>query len=179
MMRTMFSTGWRQAAFTVVMVGSFVGALVPSASAATLPPNAEIGVGTHVDVAAFERTVATRYHVAFRKVVAADIDRDGDLDVVAATDHSLVVWVNDGSGHLTTQSPKIAPAVDGRSPATTWKDRDLQRDEPIQNDAPSTPLLTADAHAPPVLVVRYPRRPDLAVRLDITCGSRTPRAPPA
>lgn len=179
MMLAMFSSGWRQAGFTVAMVGLFAGALARPSSAATLPLNAEIGAGACVDIAAFERTVATRYHVAFRKVVAADIDRDGDLDVVTATDHSLVVWVNDGSGHLTTRSPKSAPAANGGVPATTWQDRDLQRDEPIQDDAPPTPLLTANAHAPPVLVAQYPRRPDLPVRLDITCGFRTPRAPPA
>jgi len=179
MILAMFSTGWRRAAFTAAAVVPLVGALAPSASAATLPVNAEIGVGTPVDVDTFERTVSNRYHFAFRKVVTADIDRDGDLDVVAATDRNLVVWVNDGSGHLTTQVPKKALALAERSPATTWQDRDLPRDEPIQGDGPSTPLLSPRAHAPPDLVARYRCRSDLIVRLDIACGCRTSRAPPA
>src|SRR6266446_201651 len=125
MILPMFSTGWPRAAVTAAAVAALVGGLAPSAGAATLPVNAEIGVGTRVDVTTFERTVSNQYHVAFRKVVTADIDRDGDLDVLAATDRSLVVWVNDGSGHLTTQVPIKALAVAGRSPATTWQDRDL------------------------------------------------------
>jgi hypothetical protein len=75
--------------------------------------------------------------------------------------------------------PKNAPALAGRSPATTSRDRDLPRDEPIQDDGPSTPLLTANAHAPPVLLTRYPPRHDLAAPRDIACTSRTSRAPPA
>ena len=100
MILAMFSTGWRRAAFTAAAVVPLVGALAPSASAATLPVNAEIGVGTPVDVDTFERTVSNRYHFAFRKVVTADIDRDGDLDVVDAPDRNLVVWVNDGSNQF-------------------------------------------------------------------------------
>jgi len=176
----MLCTGRRRAAFAVAAaIGSLVVAAAPSANAATLPVNAEVGVGTPLDVASFERTVSNKYHVAFRRVVTADIDRDGDLDVVATTDRSLVVWVNDGSGHLTAQVPKNAPALAGRSQATTSRDRDLPRDEPIQDDGPSTPILTADAHAPPVLLARYRRRPDLVAPRDISCTSRTSRAPPA
>src|SRR5258705_9259236 len=127
MILAMFCTAWRRAAFTAA-VASLVGAFALSASAETLPVNAEIGVGTRVDVTTFESTVSNQYHVAFQKVVTVDIDRDGDLDVVATTDRSLVVWLNDGSGHLTTQVPKKALRVAGRSPATTWRDSDLPRD---------------------------------------------------
>jgi FG-GAP-like repeat len=173
-------TGRRRAALAVAAaIGSFVLAAAPSATAATLPVNAEVGVATPLDVAAFERTVSDQYHVAFRNVVTADIDRDGDLDVVAITDRSLVVWVNDGSGHLTAQVPKKAPAAAGRVPATASQDRDLPRDESIQDDGPSTPLLTANAHAPPVLLAPYRCGPDLVVPHDIACTSRTSRAPPA
>jgi len=171
--------GLRAALAAAATAGSVVLALAASANAATLPVNAEVGVGTPLDVATFERTVSSRYHVAFRNVVTADIDRDGDLDVVAITDRSLVVWVNDGSGHLTAQVPKKAQGVTGRSPATTSRDRDLPRDETIQGDGPSTPLLTANAHAPPVLLARYRPRHDLVAPRDIACTCRTSRAPPA
>src|SRR4051812_28450804 len=40
-------------------------------------------------------------------LVAADIDGDGDLDVVAADGSlRLIVWTNDGSGHLRRQAPR-------------------------------------------------------------------------
>ncbi len=41
------------------------------------------------------------------RLLTADIDADGDLDVVATGDHGLElsVWVNDGTGHLTRKRP--------------------------------------------------------------------------
>ena len=58
-------------------------------------------------------------------LVAADLDADGDLDIVAADSSSgflnIVVWVNDGAGKLTRKSPRhtgnfgsepLAPSVD-------------------------------------------------------------------
>jgi|SRR5581483_551803 len=42
-------------------------------------------------------------------IVVADIDRDGDADVVATDDAlHLFVWLNDGTGHLTQQRPARA-----------------------------------------------------------------------
>ena len=58
-------------------------------------------------------------------IVAADIDADGDLDVVASDSAlELYVWVNDGAGHFTRRDPiqsrswhplPADPAVDGRA----------------------------------------------------------------
>lgn len=58
-------------------------------------------------------------------IVAADIDADGDLDVVASDSAlELHVWVNDGTGHFTRRDPihsrswhplPADPAVDGRA----------------------------------------------------------------
>jgi hypothetical protein len=58
-------------------------------------------------------------------IVAADIDADGDLDVVASDSAlELHVWVNDGAGHFTRRDPiqstswhplPADPAVDGRA----------------------------------------------------------------
>ena len=58
-------------------------------------------------------------------VVAADIDADGDLDVVASDSAlELHVWVNDGTGHFTRRDPTHSrsldplpadPAIDGRA----------------------------------------------------------------
>src|SRR5690242_11436409 len=39
--------------------------------------------------------------------IAIDIDRDGDLDVIASTREAPVaVWLNDGFGHLTPARPR-------------------------------------------------------------------------
>ena len=53
-------------------------------------------------------------------LVAADLDSDGDLDIVAADNSNgsigIVVWVNDGAGHLTRKDP-AAPKNLGSQPA--------------------------------------------------------------
>jgi hypothetical protein len=166
----------RPTAIALAMVFVATGSV---AHAASLPAHAQIGVGLRVDTATFRRTVSIRYHVEFRKVVAADIDRDGDLDVVATTDHGFTVWVNDGSGHLTSQTPFGGPALDGRSSAVTWQGDERRGDEPIQDEVPSAPLLTAYAHAPPPAVGRSAGALDIPLTFDSGHRLRSPRAPPA
>jgi hypothetical protein len=83
----------------------------------------------------FAATVDRATSDRFVRVVVDDVDRDGDLDVVASLGSlDLMVWKNDGAGHFTrvissqhsafqTQPP--APSVDGQSAGS---------DEWIQND---------------------------------------------
>src|SRR4030095_8324632 len=85
-----------------------IGCLVCGATAARatttlpgLPRGAVVRVGATVDAATFARAVATRYHVVLQRVIATDLDRDGDLDVVSTTERGFLVWVNDGTGRLT------------------------------------------------------------------------------
>ncbi|HEX7137547.1 MAG TPA: VCBS repeat-containing protein [Vicinamibacterales bacterium] len=72
--------------------------------------------------------------------VTADIDADGDLDLVATDqDLNLLVWVNDGAGHLTRQRPRQSggesttpgdPALERRMPSpglSTLNDPSLAR----------------------------------------------------
>jgi hypothetical protein len=58
----------------------------------------------------------------FVSVIAADIDADGDLDVIAS-DRSLqiYVWVNDGAGHFTQQEPVHATTWQALPPAPTFE----------------------------------------------------------
>src|SRR6185369_6608059 len=92
-----------------------------------------------------------RYQVEFRKVVATDIDRDGDVDVLATTDRSLTVWVNDGVGHLTSQRQESDPAIDSQPRSNTCREQD-ERSQPSANTyVPTTAMPAERAHAPPVL----------------------------
>jgi hypothetical protein len=53
-------------------------------------------------------------------MVAADIDADGDLDVVASNGSlDLVVWTNDGTGHLTRKYPERSSGGLDQRPAQT------------------------------------------------------------
>src|SRR3954469_1713941 len=49
----------------------------------------------------------SRQGVTLVAALAADIDADGDLDIVGSDDHlGLIVLVNDGEGHFSRRSPK-------------------------------------------------------------------------
>lgn len=91
----------------------------------------------------------------FVRVVADDVDRDGDIDVVASLGSlDLIVWTNDGAGHFTRlpsshhlafQTQPLSPSVDGDSAASN---------EWIQNDgrtggrlAPLRPIVDAAPRA--------------------------------
>jgi hypothetical protein len=111
-------------------------------------------------------------------VVTADIDEDGDLDVVASdTALQLHVWINDGNGHYTPRKPQ------GSTP------RELARPAPSV-DAHSTHSELFTAGTPPTI---HAGSRSIASRLESACtpvvslraavsacdrASSTPRAPP-
>lgn len=178
MIPTMSWTHWRCAAVGAATAVTCLGGLATAAAAATLPPRAEVRVRGPLDIEAFERCVAKRYHVQFRKVVAADIDRDGDLDFISATDVGLVVWVNDGHGRLTSEAPRRAPAGAAGCSGAAWQDQTTRLDDPLPNAGPSVPLPGSYAHGPPSGSVRRSVPSALVVRRR-SAGCRIPRAPPA
>ena len=162
---------------TLAMIVACVWTASP-AFADTVPDGARVRVGRVFNLPDFEQRVARHYNVKFRKVVAADIDRDGDVDVVAVTDHGLVVWVNDGQGHLTSQTPSRMPGIAGGPAATTWSRDSDQGGDSIQNDLPSLRLPGTSAHAPPALAASLASASVASARLDNTFGCSVPRAPP-
>ena len=131
------------------------------------------------DPAAFARTIATQYHVDARHVVTADIDRDGDLDVLAATDQGFMVWVNDGRGQFTSQVPSDRPVVDGHESPDSWSDDESRDNETIQSSCASIPVDSESAPAPAQTSSRPAIEIDGLAGDDASRGSRTPRAPPA
>ena len=148
------------------------------ANAGTVPAGSVVHTGPTIDVAAFARTIAIRFDIVVRRIVTADIDRDGDLDVVAATDRGFFVWVNDGTGRLTSQTPKPTSGLDG-GPGDTWNGDRSCRAESIQNDAPSTRMTPAYAHAPPAAPAADFPDFAFAFRCRVDRGAHIPRAPPA
>lgn len=112
-------------------------------------------------------------------VAVADLDADGDLDVVASDGSlDLLVWDNDGKGHLTRKYPKETRrggwlpqtgSIDDGPAATVVML--LPRDASVHAASPARvfTLLVADWRAalPPPPADRTPR------------STSTPRAPPS
>ena len=146
---------------------------------ADVPPNTRLRVDAPITPTKFQRSFNAQFPVQLRKVVAADIDRDGDLDVVATTEQGLIVWLNDGAGHLTLQAPQYPSALGGRSPDRTAGGNEPHHDEPVQNSVSSGSVLTRKAHSPPLAVRLHVFLVDTVVRLDTTCRCSSPRAPPS
>ena len=115
-------------------------------------------------------------------LVTVDLDADGDLDVIASNPSSgslgIVVWENDGAGHLTRKRP-VRPRSLGSEPASPSVDQgqttvvvsipssapaietiginawltlpSRPRDLPASSDAPSAALATLRSRSPPRL----------------------------
>ncbi|HEX4346880.1 MAG TPA: VCBS repeat-containing protein [Vicinamibacterales bacterium] len=114
-----------------------------------------------------------------RRVVTIDFDQDGDLDVLAATDRGVRVFLNDGQGNLVVQPvQKASPIVDltGVGPNVGTRQ---DSSESIQNDLPSYGVQqscsSATIDAPRALALS---ELFLAPR-DASRSCLAPRAPPA
>jgi hypothetical protein len=150
----------------------------PSASAGILPAGARVRIGSTFDAPAFESAVARRYHVSFHRILAADVDRDGDIDVIATTDRDLVVWVNDGAGHLTSQTVAAPPVLNSARHAATSDDGATHRDESIQDDVPSASISAERIHGPPDGIAAHLLAVPQFTLLARPFSSSAPRAPP-
>jgi hypothetical protein len=111
-------------------------------------------------------------------MVAADIDADGDLDVVASDGSlDLVVWTNDGTGRLTRKYPAHSSGGLDEPPAQTLDQQESSSVSalPPGGDACCAPptgrlglvVITAGVVLPPSAPAR------------VVASVRTPRAPPA
>jgi hypothetical protein len=175
MIFAMFLTRWRLALLAVAICLP----IAAPAQAGSLPPRAEVGLPSGVETELFRRLVASRYHVEFRIVVAADVDQDGDLDVVATTDRSVIVWVNDGAGHLRAQRLPHRPAMTNSGPANTWQGSEDRTDPTIQAGGAQFTSFVVRSHAPPQLNVRTLATGSLPLSIASHTRLSAPRAPPA
>ena len=111
--------------------------------------------------------------------IAADIDADGDLDVIASDSNlDLFVWVNDGHGHLSRRDAHRASNLAPEPPEPSVQKRPLGSIASVQTDPPSLVAAlraSVEARAPARQVARFvavlPNHP--------TATTRTPRAPPS
>jgi hypothetical protein len=76
--------------------------------------------GGRISVRLSSSSSAVRLEASVSSVVEADIDHDGDLDLVAATPTGeVLVWLNDGYGRFTLKAPSDARRLSSE-PAVAW-----------------------------------------------------------
>jgi len=162
---------------------TLVGGILAGATAVT-PAVAHASALAAVRTAPFRTLPAALAQVAATEIgqivsiVAADIDSDGDLDVVASDSSlQLHVWVNDGAGHFTLRTPRRSSGLQPTPPAPSVDDQSggivsfTQINPPTLGPGPRTAI--------GVLPVVAPTR--MPAALALSAGdrlTRTPRAPP-
>ncbi len=126
--------------------------------------------------------IATSLHdsaTTLTSIVVADIDRDGDADVVATDDAlHLFVWINDGTGHLTQQRPAspTGRAMDGGGPDIEGRGRASEPSTP--SDPPVVDAHVDSSAAAPLAWSRVTRLSADRHRGDVPATERL-RGPPA
>jgi len=151
------------------------------AHASGLPVGAHVQVARTFDAPAFERAITHSYHVTLKKILAADVDRDGDIDVITASDGEVMFWVNDGQGYLSSSRASTgSSSIEGGEPAPGWDGGERDGDvASVQEDPPSVPLTGAYAHAPPLPPAGHRLAAEPALRVLETIDLSAPRGPPA
>jgi hypothetical protein len=111
-------------------------------------------------------------------VVTADIDADGDLDVVASDSKlDLFVWVNDGQGHLSRRPFRHSTTWQSEPADPTLHDPARVPTVSLQNEPPSVGLDTRVAFGIRDPAARAPRAAVQAIAA-APVSTRIPRAPP-
>ena len=115
--------------------------LVPRASLVSSVPRSLFAVPT-LDPATrvalppgFSAAVDVATRLRFVHVVADDIDRDGDIDVVASVGTlELLVWQNDGAGHFYRMPPGHRPGLEAQPAVPSFDGDGFDSSQWIQND---------------------------------------------
>ena len=113
----------------------------------------------------------------FVSIVAADIDADGDIDVVASDSSlHLHIWVNDGSGHFTARQPEKSQGLRA-DPSPSFDVGSNRSDSSTQNDPPSLRAVGRTMFDVLAASTAPLRRMDLTIPAADRSASE-PRAPP-
>jgi hypothetical protein len=115
----------------------------------------------------------------FVSMIAADIDADGDLDVITSDSNlDLVIWVNDGHGRLSRRAARQPSSLQPEPAAPSVQNRTNIPAASVQSD-------------PPTIVVHAKALNHIVVHAGAVAGAyalippipavttRTPRAPPS
>jgi hypothetical protein len=139
-------------------------------------------IGQPVGAAPLSAAIASSMVETGRRIVSvvtADIDDDGDLDVVASDGSlDLVVLVNDGAGHLSLKHPSHSEGWQPVAPGPGVGERGSPSTPSTQNDPPSFGVAWQPLSRPIDPVRRLLARPDVIAHV-LTPSARHPRAPPA
>jgi len=114
-------------------------------------------------------------------LITADLDADGDLDIVAADRSNggigIVVWVNDGAGRLTRKTPASKGNLAGEPASPSLDEHQATVMVSVQPDGPALAAISVDSW------LTLPAQPyDLArssVPESVTPASLRSRSPPA
>ena len=112
-------------------------------------------------------------------LVAADLDADGDLDIVAAAANGspdIVVWVNDGEGRLTRKLPELPKTLGAEPPAPTVDQRSTTVFASIQSASPAVQTICANAWL--ALAEQRCRLPLAPSAISATLATLRSRSPP-
>lgn len=112
--------------------------------------------------------------------VSADVDRDGDLDVIALIDRALTLWINDGAGHLTSQ-PAAHPSSGGQGWTSSWVSGDIDADcdDGVPDDAPCAEAHAYECQSPLRTVEGVDTARDSSMPASVSLTGRPTRGPPS
>src|SRR5262245_6434863 len=117
--------------------------------------------------------------VTLVSAVAADIDADGDLDIVGSDDQlALIVLVNDGQGHLSRRAPPRPGSWQPEPADPAVNDHGRAPHASVENDPPTARVDLAPAFGVRNPATFAPRGARPAVRPS-AIDARASRAPPA
>ena len=114
-------------------------------------------------------------------LVAADVDADGDLDIVASEGAggslAIFVWENDGAGRLTRRQPAKQKSLNGVPASPVLEQHQSDTPASIQPDSPAMQTITASVATTPA-TQSFDRRhdPDVASAALEVLRSRSPPA---
>jgi len=120
-------------------------------------------------------------NLSVSSLITADLDADGDLDIVAADRSNggigIVVWVNDGAGRLTRKTPSSKGNLASEPASPSLDERQATAMVSVQPDGPALAAISVDSW------LTLPARPyDLArssVPESVTPATLRSRSPPA
>jgi len=175
--RSLWSSAAALAAALLLSASPFARPVRPASLSGIRPSEVSHSAGDDATLRRLNGAIGTRLHVL--QAVSRDLDRDGDLDIVASTSEELlVVWINDGSGHFTRVRLRSVPA--GVSEGTqTYSSREQAPPSAVPSPrsthaiaAPALPGL--DGRAPP-----HDRAADSPAISLLAHATRFVRGPPA